>query len=217
MALNHPVLHRPLINKLKRILNEPLPGMQAQSLLVPFKRNLVPPEQLREGEYKPSAVMILLCRDQDEKLFFPLIQRFSYKGPHSGQISLPGGKFEPADQDLQQTAIRECFEEIGLGFELEMLGKLSPLYIPVSEFLVHPYVAYCQKPVDVFTPHEREVEEVLKMYLSDFLNDGTLQNGKITTAGFDIEAPYFSLDGRQVWGATAMILSELRELLRSVS
>src|SRR5262245_61829436 len=129
-----------LLNKLKTRLSESLPGEQAQILLAPFNRKMIDPKKLKQEDYRLSAVMILFCEDEHDRLFIPLIQRLPYEGVHSGQISLPGGKFDQTDIDLSQTAIRECREEIGVTEEIEMIGKLSQLYIPVSGFLVEPFV-----------------------------------------------------------------------------
>jgi 8-oxo-dGTP pyrophosphatase MutT (NUDIX family) len=205
-----------LLNNLKNTLVGPLPGANAQSLLAPVNRTLVDPTQLKPGEFKPSAVMVLLYKDALDELFFPLIQRVEYEGVHSGQISLPGGKQEESDADLEQTAIRECYEEIGMDGELQLLGKLSPLYIPVSGFLVQPYVSFLHTTSPGFKPQTSEVSAVYSIKLKDLLDDTKLNRGSVKVKDYSVLTPYFLLEDKQVWGATAMILSEMKALLKPI-
>jgi 8-oxo-dGTP pyrophosphatase MutT (NUDIX family) len=205
-----------LLNNLKNNLNGPLPGASAQSRLAPVNRTLIDPAQLKPGEYKPSAVMVLLYKNAVDELFFPLIQRMEYEGVHSGQISLPGGKQEETDTDLEQTAIRECYEEIGVEGEIQLLGKLSPLYIPVSGFLVQPYVSFLNTDSPWFKPQVREVSAVYSIKLKDLLDDNNLNQGSIRVKEYSVIAPYFLLEDKQVWGATAMILNEMKTLLKPI-
>ncbi len=193
-----------------------LPGRDAQYLMAPMHRERIETETLKAGQYKPSAVMIVFCRDANDQLFIPLIQRASYNGVHSGQISFPGGKFEEGDVSLENTAVRECFEEIGLK-DLELIGKLTSLYIPVSGFLVEPYVAWCKMKDPVMMGQQREVVTVLKMPVSDLLNDSRIQNGHIELSDhMTIKTNWYALEQSKVWGATAMILSELKEAIKDV-
>ena len=206
------------LNKLKEQLNKPLPGAQAQSLLAPFNRAVVNTRDLDASAYRLSAVMILFCHDESGELFLPLIQRGAYQGVHSAQISLPGGKFEIEDGDLSNTAKRECFEEIGIGDNIEVIGKLSQLFIPVSGFLVEPYIAHHSFVNPVFNAQTREVEEIYKLYVSSLIDDSNVKNGSVRVNDtLSIKAPYLLIENKQVWGATAMILSELRELIRTIS
>ncbi len=194
----------------------PLPGANAQSLLAPVNRQLIDPTQLKPGEYKPSAVMVVLYKNAMDELLFPLIQRVEYEGVHSGQISLPGGKQEESDRDLEQTAIRECYEEIGIEGELQLLGKLSPLYIPVSGFLVQPYVSFLHSNSPGFKPQTTEVHEIFSIKLLDLMDDTKLSKGSVKVRDFSVVTPYFLLENKQVWGATAMILSEMKALLKPI-
>src|SRR6201988_3139820 len=127
------------IDRLKIELQKPLPGTDAQFEMAHIKREkIIHPT---EG-YRPSAVLILLYPDLEKKATILLIERSIYPGYHSGQIALPGGKAEPLDIDLQQTALREFFEETGSSETPEIIGALSPMYIPVSQFMVQPYIAF---------------------------------------------------------------------------
>lgn len=160
--------------------------------------------------------MILFCRDEQEDFFIPLIQRAAYEGVHSAQISLPGGKFEEGDGNLEQTAIRECFEEIGVN-DVEVLGKLTQLYIPVSGFVVEPYVGFCKTLNPFMKNQEREVQQILKLRVNDLLNDRTIEKGTIEIQNnLVIKTNWFAINENRVWGATAMILSELKEIIKDV-
>lgn len=197
------------INKLREILLKPLPGEDVQFRMAPEHRSRI--SQTSATSFRPSAVLILLCYDK-QGIFLPLIQRHAYQGAHSAQVSLPGGKFEEKDEILEVTALRECREEIGIE-EVELLGRLSPLHIPVSGFLVQPFVGICRQPSPVFMPELREVAEILALRPED------LADNKITGSGLielgpelTIQTPWYEVQGKKVWGATAMILSEFSEL-----
>jgi len=163
--------------------------------------------------------MVLFCLDDEQNWFVPLTQRFTYLGAHSGQISLPGGKREESDGSLRETALRECFEEIGIREDIEVTGALTSLYIPVSGYLVEPYVGVCTTPDPRFVPHEREVKDIIRLYARDLMSEKLVKQGSVEIDGpqaFSIKTPYFGIGEHKVWGATAMILSELREVLRVI-
>jgi 8-oxo-dGTP pyrophosphatase MutT (NUDIX family) len=210
-----------IINNLKLVLQKNLPGQPAQQLMAPSTRPNIDLNAVDTKAYKPSAVMILFCQDEDDTWFLPLTQRFSYSGAHSGQISLPGGKFDKVDTNLEQTAIRECFEEIGIKNNIEVIGRLTPLHIPVSGFIVEPYVGIYMKKQPEFKLQEREVKTMIKLRVSDLLNKNIIHRGSVditnNNQGLSIDAPYFFVENRyKVWGATAMILSELRVVAESI-
>jgi 8-oxo-dGTP pyrophosphatase MutT (NUDIX family) len=205
-----------LISGLKNILKHPLPGTEAHFRMAPRHRAMVNVEMLDPAAVKEGAVMILLFTENGQ-VFIPLIKRSTYEGVHSGQISLPGGKKDLADESLEETALRECYEEIGVSEKIEVLGKLTSLYIPVSEFLVVPYVGVCRMESPVFVPHAREVSKVIRLPLAHLLDDKTVEEGTIMLRpDLKIESPFFRVEGQQVWGATAMILSELKLLIQSI-
>ncbi|MEO6303771.1 MAG: CoA pyrophosphatase [Bacteroidia bacterium] len=205
------------INILKTELQKPLPGLEAQYAMAPMSRPKLDVENLTTDQYKPSAVLVLFCIDEKEEIFIPLIERFAYEGAHSAQISLPGGKYEKEDGNLENTALRECFEEIGLRDEIEVIGKLTRLFIPVSSFLVEPYVAFCKIKNPVYLPHEREVKSIIKLPLKKLMDQATVEEGNVPVNDFKIKTPYFLVEGNKVWGATAMILSELKTILKIIS
>jgi 8-oxo-dGTP pyrophosphatase MutT (NUDIX family) len=208
-----------VINKLKAELLKTLPGQEIQYKMAPTGRLRYNPVQSAGFTYKPSAVMILFCIDRQDRWFLPLTQRFTYNGAHSGQISLPGGKAEAGDLSLKDTALRECYEEIGIKEEVDVLGSLTNLYIPVSGYLVEPFVGICKIRDPLFIPHEREVKKIIKLYTSDLVNNNSIKNGVIQLEGKEplgIETPYFGIEEHKIWGATAMILNELKEIIRTI-
>lgn len=146
-----------------------------------------------------------------------LILRKTYKGVHSNQIAFPGGKVEDGDVDLVHTALRETHEEVGVPPDKVMILKsLSTVYIPPSNYEVQPFVGMLDRPLS-FVPQESEVESLIEVSLMDFLDDGLIFNQKLTTSyATNIEVPTFKLNGYTVWGATAMMLSEIKELLKQV-
>ncbi len=207
-----------LINKLKAELLKTPPGQAIQFEMAPFGRT--PNFDSKElSEYKSSAVMILFCMDKKGNWFIPLTQRFSYVGVHSGQISLPGGKFDAEDLSLKDTALRECYEEIGIRENVEVFGSLTKLYIPVSSYMVMPFIGLCSVSEPSFVPQAREVKNILRFYIEDLLNSDIVKRGAVEVEGVDrfrIEAPYFQLGEHKIWGATAMMLNELKAIVKPI-
>ncbi len=197
-----------LVLQLAAAFKKPLPGEKAQKLMMPEGRGLYP-----EKESKPrlSAVLILLY-EQEGEIYFPLIKRPIYNGVHSGQMAFPGGKHETCET-FEQTALREAEEEVGVNSKyVHVLGQLSDLYIPVTNMLVKPFVAYTNnKPQFELDP--LEVESIHTIKLTDFLNPKAKQNEQWELRGIDVSVPFYLLDKQKVWGATAMMLSELEGLL----
>jgi 8-oxo-dGTP pyrophosphatase MutT (NUDIX family) len=194
-------------------LRNPLPGLDAQlkmtsSLRIRELMNFTVP-----GDAQPSGVLILLY-PLDGKIFTVFILRPPYEGVHGGQVSFPGGKQEPGDQNIIQTALREASEEIGVNpGDVQIIGKLTDLYIPPSNFLVSPIIGYTlSRPsfkVDTF-----EVERLIEAELTSLLFNPVIEHLKIVIReGIKIEAPAYITDGNIIWGATAMIVSELREIV----
>lgn len=183
--------------------------------MAPYKRPNA--EQVMASGKNPrlSAVMALFY-PKDEQLHVVLMKRPEYDGAHSGQVSFPGGKMEEFDADLEATALREAEEETGLDRnKIKVLGKLTDLYIPPSGFLVSPYVGALDE-TPVFSPDEREVAALIEMPVSMLLDDTIVQQKKIHIKSHNvyIDTPYFDVFGHVVWGATCMMLSELKEVLK---
>ena len=198
-----------LINGLTQRFKAPLPGWDAQQRLIPEGREKLP----LSADLIPAAVLIALFRDADEWVF-PLIKRSSDGLAHSGQIALPGGRKEH-QESITEAALREAWEEVHIdAAQVHVLGELSPLPIPVSSYLVHPIVGYLETAPSLI-PDPREVASVFTVSVNalkqmDILLESRDFSGRI----WDI--PYLDIDGHKVWGATAMILSEFRELLTSL-
>jgi 8-oxo-dGTP pyrophosphatase MutT (NUDIX family) len=197
-----------------QILEAPLPAFASHIKMAPKERI----ESLKAFNYadknpRKAAVLMLLYPKQ-EQTHLVLIERNSYEGVHSAQIAFPGGKFENEDLVYETTALRESEEEIGVSREqVEVIRPFSPLYIPPSNFLVHPYLGIAVEPLQ-FTLDSKEVASVIELPLSDFLSDALLHETKLTTSyATNIEIPAFKINDHIVWGATAMMLSELKEVL----
>lgn len=201
---------------LKHRLGLPLPGLEAQVRMAHIERQINLSRYQTPTHAKPSSVLILLY-EIEGRIKLPLILRPGDSGIHSGQVSLPGGKFEPGDVNLSHTALRETQEEIGILAEsIEILGRLTQLYIPPSNFLVSPYVGVITTE-PVFIPQEKEVVKVIPLDLEYLMDEEKVKEKEIRLAnGQSIQTPYYNVGGEIVWGATAMILSELKSLLYEI-
>ncbi|MCC5928677.1 MAG: CoA pyrophosphatase [Cyclobacteriaceae bacterium] len=174
------------------------------------RRHVPDPNELRPARH--GAVLLLLYEKNGE-IYFPLIQRPEYDGVHGGQVSLPGGKVEDGDVSLDFTALRETEEEIGVpAADVEILGKLSDLYIWVSHFHVHPFVGKIDY-VPNFIPDPHEVAQLIETPLLQLTDSSSRTQFLFKRGEFSLEAPCFDLQNKPVWGATAMILSELCEVI----
>ncbi len=194
----------------------PLPGEAAHRLMAPYRRTTA--EQVSRLPLSPreSAVMILLYTRKDI-IHLVLIKRNTYEGVHSAQVSLPGGRQDSTDPSLTFTALRETFEEIGIEVRNEnVIGQLSPLYIPPSNFLVTPYLAAIQEE-PVFRPDPREVNYLIEIPLLHLLDESLVGETTVSPAqGIRMKVPCFTFENEIVWGATAAILCELKLLLKRV-
>lgn len=202
-----------VIRKLERALKEPLPGRLGQVTMAPMpvdEQRFV--ENIR-SDHRKGAVLMLFYPDFDNKAFVPFIKRPTYPGVHSGQIAFPGGKMEEEDADLSVTALRETEEEIGVDAnKVELLGKLTDLYIPPSNFLVSPYIGFTlEKPQ--FKAQPEEVARIINCELNRILDKNFRKKGIVQgSGGYRLEAPYFDIESEMVWGATAMMLGEFTYL-----
>ncbi len=205
-----------LTNLLFQEINFNLPGEASHELMAPFKRTKASSIINSEKQPKLSAVLMLIYPKNDIP-HFTLIQRTAYKGTHGGQISVPGGKQE-AEESLKETALRETFEEIGVAPDkIQVLGEITQIYVPPSNFLVSPFIGFVDfEPV--FTPEVKEVEEIIEVKISDLIDNEKIKQKKIKVGEHSenpilIDIPYFELNYNTVWGATATILSEVRQML----
>lgn len=202
------------IDTLKVQLQKPLPGIEVQFEMAHLNRQKAMREQVDESAYKQSAVLLLVYPGVDDEPSILLIERMAYNGYHSGQIALPGGKVEETDISLEQTALREFFEETGSSLVPEIIGRLTSVRIPVSSFVVHPFVGYTlEKPA--FRISEHEVAQLLELKVSDLLDPTLVKETTIEPTPFmKIKTPYFDVQGKILWGATAMILNEFKHVVR---
>jgi len=195
-----------------------LPGEAIQLKMAPIERLIELKSKAKTlNTAKRAAVLILFYPDINNETNLVLILRKTYKGVHSAQIGFPGGKQEDGDYSLLHTALREAEEEVSVLRETVVVVKeLTEVYIPPSNFFVIPYLAITSITPS-FIAQEDEVEEVLEVSLTQFMDDTILVSKRLTTSyAENIEVPAFLLNGHIVWGATAMMLSEVRELLKQV-
>ncbi len=198
----------PTIERVRAAMRGPLPGPRAQITMAPRPRPFGPPPGV---EPRQAGVLLLLYLVRGV-LHLVLTVRTSVLDHHSGQISLPGGGWEEGDASLQGTALRETREEIGIATGgLELLGSLTPLYIPPSNNIIHPFVAYApQRPA--FHPDPREVAELLEVPLHLLLDPATQREEDWTWRGAALHVPFYAVGQHKVWGATAIVLAEFLAL-----
>jgi 8-oxo-dGTP pyrophosphatase MutT (NUDIX family) len=193
-----------------RLLKE-LPGWESQKKMAVMSINAV----TRLAFYPPSnaklAAVAIILFQEDQKLKFFLTRRTSNVDHHKGEISLPGGA-QDKGESFKDTSLRESEEEIGINIPLELIGKLTPLYAPVSGFLIHPYVWY-SKDKPCTTVNENEVESIHDINLNELQDDATLSTKSVKVKGLSVDVPSFHFNNCTSWGATAMILSELKDAL----
>ena len=202
-----------IISEIKIALNNPLPGNRAHQEMISYSRPSAEVIRAMDVTPKESAVLVLLYKLND-RLCFPLILRPEYDGVHSRQIGLPGGQKDKQDKDLIDTAIRETFEEIGAKVNhINILGSLTEIYIPPSNFLVKPVVALYE-PFKDFVPDKTEVSRILTSSLNELINLN-IEKRKVLIRHQKNQTSVscFIIEEEIVWGATAMILSELRAVI----
>jgi 8-oxo-dGTP pyrophosphatase MutT (NUDIX family) len=203
------------IELLQNGLKKPLPGQYAQKSMSPLP---IDPKRFDfnfSEDPKKGAVLILIY-PEGKNAFFPLIKRPTYPGVHSGQIAFPGGKMEPEDENLAFTAIREAWEEVGiLPEDVKLLGSISDLFVPASNFLVSPIIGYSEKKPQ-FIPERKEVDRIIETPLDLLLRLETRKHRVLEVGGrVKLNAPYFDIENEIVWGATAMILGEFLQILEN--
>ena len=198
---------------LRERLAEPLPGPDAHLKMAARSRlrmAMQPNERTRR-----SAVLIVFYPYQNS-IFLPLILRPQYDGVHAGQMAFPGGRMERTDESLIRTALREAQEEVGIRVtDVKVLGKLTEIYIPPSNFYVQPVVGILPYRPD-FYPDPREVEHVVEVSLDELMDESIIGENGIEIKGALIDAPFYQIQGFKVWGATAMMISELLTVIHSV-
>ena len=204
-----------LINNLVQKLKGPLPAKEALAMMFPHIKAM---PQETPADAKPSAVMVLLF-EKNEEWHILAIRRTEDGHAHSGQISFPGGKHEPEDQSMLQTALRETYEEIGIdATHINVLGALSPVYIVVSNFNVFPYVGYLQS-TEAININPDEVHAILEIPLKELFHETAKIKTEVVSPAYpDIKRvvnAYQVQEGAIIWGATAIMLAELELILEA--
>ena len=198
--------------------NIALPGQASQfKLSPPFRKQLLEKQKDKIKNAKRAGVIALFYPDRDSQTKFALILRKTYKGVHSAQIGFPGGKYEEQDKNIEQTALRETYEEIGVSVaNIEICKALTEVYIPPSNFYVNPFFAITRITPN-FIKQDEEVEDIIEILLEDFLDDNKVIETSVSTSySRAIEVPAFELNDHIIWGATAMMLSEIKDMLKQM-
>jgi 8-oxo-dGTP pyrophosphatase MutT (NUDIX family) len=200
-----------------KIEKEKLLAQKAHLKMAPLERILAVDEEDYFYKNPRKAAVMMLIYPKDNKAHLVLIVRNSYPGVHSSQIAFPGGKVEIEDKSLAHTALRETHEEIGIHPEkIKVIKTFTEIYIPPSNFLVAPFLGISHSEL-TFTEQIEEVAGIIEVPLLDFLNEKNIVTKKMDTSyGTDIDVPTFKINEHYVWGATAMMMSELKEVLKKV-
>ena len=199
-----------LVDQIRQNLNRPLPGLPAQLLMAPsFRGELM---KTNDGTNSRQSAVLITLFPENGNINTLLIKRATYDGAHSGQISFPGGKYEEIDGNLIQTALRETEEEVGINSKkVEVLGTLTPLFIPVSNMHVLPVVGLLTENPELHLD-AHEVEYTISVPICHLKNPANHKQKTIVIREHSIVAPYFKVDSEDVWGATAMIIAEFIEM-----
>lgn len=194
-------------------LEASLPGEKIQKQMRAVPRARIHYERSKE-KARPASVLILFF-EKNHQIHFILTERTHNVDTHRGQISLPGGTREDGEP-LHETAVRETYEEIGIPKEMvTVIGRLTPLYVPVSGFIIHPWLGWMEE-IPELNINPREVESAFSVPIRDLLDDARVKAEKWNLYGMELDVPFFQLHRFKVWGATAMILSELKEILKDL-
>lgn len=194
-----------------------LPAQEAHFKMAPLERIESMKNLKLETKNPKTAAVMMLFYPKNGMTHLVLIVRNSYQGVHSAQIAFPGGKYEPRDQIFENTALRETHEEIGIPpANIEIMRAFTRLYIQPSNFMVHPFLGISREEL-IFAPDSNEVADIIELPLSVFMADEILVSVNLTTSYAENSmVPAFKINEHIVWGATAMMLSELKEVLKKV-
>lgn len=206
------------LRALSKIENIPVLGETSHFKMVPsFRHEFLRNQKSAIKNAKLAGVLALFYPNNAHETHFVLILRNTYKGVHSAQVAFPGGRFEPEDDTLETTALRETFEEVGVPMDdVEVVKELTQVYIPPSNFYVQPYMGVSHK-TPKFKKQADEVDAIIEVPLTEFLDDSFLITKKVKSSySPEVEVPAFNLKGHVVWGATAMMLSEIKDLLKAL-
>ena len=202
------------ITQLKITINNDLPGEEShQKMRVIYDQSIELP--FSKINSIPAAVLILLYL-ADNEIYFFLTKRTDELKHHKGQISLPGGTQE-GNEKLIDTALRETQEEIGINkTSISIIGTITPLFVPVTGFMIYPFIGYSLNKLDPKVDPV-EVAAIFSVNITDLLNKENRTIEQRNIRGYDVQVPYFKLNDYKVWGATSMILSEFKDLIKSIN
>ena len=203
-------------NSVSKLSDLTLGGLDAQFELAPKFREKYTQEFIVARNAKKAAVLALFYPNMQGETSFLLTLRANYSGTHSSQISFPGGKFDSSDDSLKTTALREAYEEVGIQpDDVRIFKQLTDVFIPPSNFLVTPFLGLLNY-TPILTKNE-EVEENIEVLLKDLLSENAFSTTIVTTSyAKNIAVPCFNLSNYHVWGATAMMLNEIKVLFKEI-
>lgn len=203
------------LKHIPKIKSEKLLGSVAHEMMAPPERVAIIRNLSTENINPREAAVMMLLYPKNGQTHLALILRNSYKGVHSSQIAFPGGKTEVEDTSIEQTALRETHEEIGVSPDkINIIRQFTSVYIPPSNFMVFPFLGYATQELE-FIEEVAEVAAMIELPLQDFLDDNILVNKIMSTSyAAEVSVPAFKIADYYIWGATAMMMSELKEVLK---
>ncbi len=205
-----------IVDRINKSLLKGLPGEVAHIKLAPQHRKPASEYLSHVQNYKTGCVVSLIVKNNNDEWCLLLMERVSHeKDVHSNQISFPGGKFEEDDETFFDAALRELGEELGVNPELiNLISPLTELYIPPSNFLVKPFLCFSNYQL-TYNPNKSEVRSFMEIPLSFFLEESNvIQGGFKSARGYDVNAPFYEYNSHKIWGATAMMIAEIVDLLK---
>ncbi|MFK7001553.1 NUDIX hydrolase [Flavobacterium oreochromis] len=200
-----------------KIAKETLPAIESHCKMIPPERTKLLEELSLQNIICKKAAVMMLFYPKNYLTHLALIVRNSYPGVHSSQIAFPGGKVELYDKNLSETALRETYEEIGISQDkIKIIRPFTEVYIPPSNYLVAPFLGISQEEL-IFKLNPEEVADIVELPLHDFLDDNNITHVNMKTSyANEIKVPAFKIDDHIIWGATAMMMSELKDIIKKV-
>ncbi len=203
------------LNLVPQLISADLPALDAHAKMAPLERIQSKP---KDNDSLPrTAAVLMLCYPKNGETHILLIVRNEYEGVHSAQIAFPGGKYEDDDIDFSVTALRETFEEVGVHpNKLEIIKSFTKVFIQPSNFVVYPFFGICRQEIN-FIPDPTEVAQIIELPITTLLDECIVVETEIPiSTSSSIKLPVFKIDDHVVWGATAMMLSELKDVFKGI-